>query len=123
MILAEGTRGLIGAAKLALMKPTAYLINISRGPVVQENVLIAALTAKKIAGEGLDVFDAEPLPKDHPFRTLDNVMITLYTGYITDEHYKVFFGEAVENVAAFVRAEPIRVLTENNMIAALKAKS
>ncbi len=123
MVLAESTRGLIGADELALMKPTAYLINTSRGPLVEEDALLAALKAKKIAGAALDVFDIEPLPKDHELRKLDNVVITPHTGYITEEQYKVFFGEAVENVLAFARGTPIRVMTENNMIAALKAKS
>jgi phosphoglycerate dehydrogenase-like enzyme len=123
MVLAESTRGLIGADELALMKRSAYLINTSRGPLVQEDALIAALKAKTIAGAGLDVFDIEPLPKDHPFRALENIVITPHTGYITDEQYKVFFGEAVENVLAFARGAPVRVMTENNMIAALKANS
>jgi phosphoglycerate dehydrogenase-like enzyme len=123
MVLAESTRGLIGAFELALMKNTAYLINTSRGPLVDEKALIPALKARAISGAGLDVFDTEPLPKDHPFRTLDNVVITPHTGYITDEQYKVFFGEAVENVLAFARGSPVRVMTENNMIAALKAES
>ena len=122
MVLAESTRGLIGAAELALMKPTAYLINTSRGPLVQEDALLTVLKAKKIAGAALDVFDTEPLPKEHEFRKIDNVVITPHTGYITDEQYKVFFGEAVENVLAFARGAPIRVMTDNNMIAALKAK-
>lgn len=123
MVLAESTRGLIGAAELALMKTTAYLINTSRGPLVDEEALVSALKTKTIAGAGLDVFEAEPLPKDHPFRVLDNVVVTPHTGYITDEQYKVFFGDAVENVLAFARGAPVRVMTENNMIAALKAKS
>lgn len=123
MVLAESTRGLIGAEELGLMKSSAYLINTSRGPLVQEDALIAALEAKSIAGAGLDVFDIEPLPKDHPYRATENVVITPHTGYITDEQYKVFFGEAVENVLAFARGAPVRVMTENNMIAALKANS
>ena len=122
MVLAESTHGLIGAAELALMKASAYLINTSRGPLVCEESLIHALETESIAGAGLDVFEIEPLPKDHAFRRLHNVVITPHTGYITDEQYSVFFGEAVENVVAFARGEPIRIMDENNMIAALMDK-
>ena len=110
-VLSDRTRGLIGARELALMKPTAYLINTSRGPIVQEAALIEALHAGRIAGAGLDVYDVEPLPVDHPLRRLDNVVLTPHTGYITDEQYRLFFGQAVENVLAFAQGAPIRVMT------------
>ena len=85
MQLSERTRGLIGARELGLMKPTAFLINTSRGPIVEEAALLAASREKRIAGAGLDVFDIEPLPIDHPFRTLDNVVLTPHLGYVTDK--------------------------------------
>jgi phosphoglycerate dehydrogenase-like enzyme len=113
---------MIGAKELKLMKPSAYIINTSRGPLIDEAALIGALKNGSIAGAGLDVYDREPLPADHPLRTLENVVTTPHTGYITDEQYRVFFGEAVENVVAFAKGKPIRVMTENNMIAALMAK-
>ncbi len=122
MVLADSTRGMIGAKELKLMKPSAYIINTSRGPLIDEAALIGALKNGSIAGAGLDVYDREPLPADHPLRTLENVVTTPHTGYITDEQYRVFFGEAVENVVAFAKGKPIRVMTENNMIAALMAK-
>jgi phosphoglycerate dehydrogenase-like enzyme len=101
---------LIGASELARMKPTAYLINTSRGPIVDEAALIAALRAGTIAGAGLDVYDTEPLPLAHPLRRLDNVVLTPHLGYVTDDTYRVFFGEAAQDIAAFATGEPVRVL-------------
>ncbi len=107
--LSERTRGLVTARELALMKPDAYLINTSRGPIVVEADLIAALRARRIAGAGLDVFDEEPPPADHPFRTLDNVTVTPHLGYVTHETLSVFYADTVEAVLAFANGAPIRV--------------
>ena len=89
MVLSESTRGLIGASDFEQMKPTAFFINTSRGPLVDEEALIDALKQKKLAGAGLDVFDVEPLPIDHPLRKLDNVTLTPHTGYVSDNTYQV----------------------------------
>jgi phosphoglycerate dehydrogenase-like enzyme len=110
LVLGARSRGLIGARELALMKPSAYLVNTSRGPIVDEAALVAALRDGKIAGAGLDVFDEEPLPLDHPFRKLPNTVITPHLGYVTEEGYKIFYGHALEDVQAFLRGQPVRVL-------------
>lgn len=110
LVLSDRTRGLIGAHELRQMKPTAYLVNTSRGPIVDEPALIQALEQGIIAGAALDVFDVEPLPLEHPLRRLDNTVLTPHLGYVTDETYRVFYGEALENIQAFLKAEPIRVL-------------
>lgn len=112
VILSERTRGLVGAKELGLMKPTAYLVNTSRGPVVEENALIDALKSGAIAGAGLDVYDAEPLPGDHPLRGLDNAVLTGHTGYVIKELYELVYGEAVENVSAWLKGEPVRLLNQ-----------
>jgi len=111
LILSDRTRGLIGAQELGEMKPTAYLINTSRGPIVDEAALVRALQQRTIAGAGLDVFDVEPLPQDHPLRQLENTVITPHLGYVTDETYRVFYGEALEDIQAFLQGKPIRVIT------------
>jgi D-3-phosphoglycerate dehydrogenase len=108
--LSARTRGLIGAAELALMKPTAFFINTSRGPIVDEKALEDALRAKKIAGAGIDVYDAEPLAAGHPFRKLDNIVITPHLGYVTAENYKRFYGQMVEDIRAWLDGKPIRVI-------------
>lgn len=105
------TRGLIGAQELGLMKPTAHLINASRGPIVDEKALIAVLLEKRIAGAGLDVFDVEPLPIDHPFRKLDNVVLTPHLGYVVEQNYRAFFAGTVEDIRGFLDGKPLRVLT------------
>ena len=110
VVLSPRTRGLIGAAELALMKPTAYLVNTSRGPIVDEAALIAALRAGQIAGAGLDVFDVEPLPLDHPFRKMDNVVITPHLGYVSEQNYRRYFADAVEDISAFLDGKPVRAL-------------
>jgi phosphoglycerate dehydrogenase-like enzyme len=110
LVLSDRTRGLIGARELGLMKPTALLINTSRGPIVDETALIATLKGKQIAGAGLDVFDQEPLPSGHSFRTLDNVVATPHLGYVTEETYRICYGEAVENIAAWLAGKPLRVI-------------
>jgi len=109
-ILSKRTRGLVGPDDLAAMKPAAYLINTSRGPIVDERALVAALESHKIAGAALDVYDQEPLPADHPLRQLENVVLTPHLGYVTEENYRVFYSDAVENVRAFLAGNPIRVL-------------
>jgi phosphoglycerate dehydrogenase-like enzyme len=110
LVLSERTRGLIGARELALMRPTAYLVNTSRGPIVDEAALIRALRAGAIAGAGLDVYDEEPLPADHPLRGLPNTVITPHLGYVTEETYRIFYGQALEDVRAFLAGTPTRVL-------------
>jgi phosphoglycerate dehydrogenase-like enzyme len=108
--LSERTRGLVGAKELGSMKPGALLVNTSRGPIVDERALIAALEQHTIAGAALDVFDEEPLPPDHPFRRLENTVITPHLGYVTLETYQVFYRDAVEDVRAFLNGHPVRVL-------------
>jgi len=108
--LSERTRGLVGARELSLMKSTAYLVNTARGPIVDEAALVAALQAGTIAGAGLDVFDQEPLPHDHPLLTLDNTILVPHIGYVTREQYQVRYRETVENVVAYLHGKPLRVL-------------
>ncbi len=110
LVLSRRTRGLIGAAELALMKPDAYLINAARGPIVDEAALIEALRAKRIAGAGLDVYDIEPPPADHPLRRLDNVVLSPHIGYVTGDTYRVFYGDMVEAIAAYLDGAPVRRL-------------
>jgi phosphoglycerate dehydrogenase-like enzyme len=107
--LSDRTRGLVTARELALMKPEAYLINTSRGPIVVEADLIAALRTGQIAGAGIDVFDVEPPPADHPFRTMDNVIVTPHLGYVTHETLKAFYTDTLEAVVAFADGKPIRI--------------
>ena len=111
LVLGDRTRGLIRARELGLMKPTAYLVNTSRGPIVDEAALLRALEVGTIAGAGLDVFEPEPLPADHPFRRLPNTLITPHLGYVTEETYRIFFGQAVEDIKAFLDGKPVRVLS------------
>jgi phosphoglycerate dehydrogenase-like enzyme len=113
LVLSERTRGLLGARELGLMKSTAYLINTSRGPIIDEKALVEALQTKKIAGAGLDVFDEEPLPLDHPLRHLPNIVITPHIGYVTEDTYKIFFHQTVENIKAFLDGTPIRVINRH----------
>jgi phosphoglycerate dehydrogenase-like enzyme len=110
LVLSDRTRGLIGARELALMRPSAYLVNTSRGPIVDERALIQALQVGAIAGAGLDVYDEEPLPPDHPFRRLPNTVITPHLGYVTEETYRIFYSEALEDVRAYLAGAPVRVL-------------
>ncbi|MGQ4810470.1 Hydroxypyruvate reductase [Candidatus Entotheonellaceae bacterium PAL068K] len=110
LVLSDRSRGIIGARELALMQSTAYLLNTSRGPLVHEQALVQALQQGSIAGAGLDVFDEEPLPLDHPLRQLENTVITPHLGYVTRESYEVFYGEAIEAIQAFLRDAPVRVL-------------
>ena len=109
-VLSERSRGLVGAKELGLMKKSSYLINTSRGPIVDEKALIAALQAKSIAGAGLDVFDVEPLPLDHPFRKMDNVVITPHLGYVSEQNYRKYFPDIVEDIRAWLDGKPVRVI-------------
>ncbi|WP_298627216.1 D-2-hydroxyacid dehydrogenase family protein [uncultured Legionella sp.] len=111
LLLSERTKNLIQAADIARMRSSAYLINTSRAPIVNENALVQALMDKRIAGAGLDVFDVEPLPMEHPFRTLPNVLATPHIGYVTTENYKIYFEQAIENIIAFLNNNPVRTLT------------
>ncbi|KAI8980725.1 D-isomer specific 2-hydroxyacid dehydrogenase [Trametes punicea] len=111
MVLSERTRRMITAADLALMKPTAFFINTSRGPLVDEAALVEVLKERRIAGAGLDVFDQEPLPLDHPLRKLGNVTLSPHMGYVSDSNYEqAFWGQTVENIAAFLDGRPTRVI-------------
>ncbi len=101
---------LVGGHELSLMKPLAYIINTSRGPIIEESALLAALQAKKIAGAGLDVFDVEPLPVDHPLRKLDNVVLTPHLGYVAIQNYRAYFAGVVDDIRAFLDGKPVRVL-------------
>jgi phosphoglycerate dehydrogenase-like enzyme len=104
LVLSQRTRGLVAAADLALMKPTARLVNTSRGPIVSEAALIDALRERRIAGAALDVFDVEPLPGEHPFRTLDNVLATPHIGYVTRSLIETFYRDTVENIRTWLDA-------------------
>ncbi|NKC15196.1 MAG: D-2-hydroxyacid dehydrogenase family protein [Gammaproteobacteria bacterium] len=110
LVLSERSRHLIDAAALALMKPTAYLVNTSRGPIVDEAALVAALRQGTIAGAGIDVFGTEPLPLDHPLRSLPNTVLTPHVGYVTEETYETFYGGAFDAIKAFLAGTPIAVL-------------
>ena len=112
LVLSDRTRGLLGEHELSLMKPSAYLVNTSRGPIVDESALIGALESGAIAGAGLDVFDIEPLPLDHKLRSLPNTVLTPHMGYVTAETYRIFYGDAVEDISAFLAGNPVRVLSE-----------
>jgi len=109
-LLSKRTRGLVGASDLALMKPSALLINTSRGPIVQEAALIEALREKRIAGYGGDVYDVEPLPAEHPLRAEPRALLTPHIGYVTEETYKVFYGQMVAAIEAWLAGRPINVL-------------
>jgi phosphoglycerate dehydrogenase-like enzyme len=111
LVLSKRTRGLVAARNLALMKPSAYLINTSRAPIVEERALLDALVNRKLAGAALDVYDQEPLPADHPLRGLDNVVLTPHLGYVTVENYRVCYGQAVEDIRAFLAGSPVRVIS------------
>jgi phosphoglycerate dehydrogenase-like enzyme len=104
LVLSGRTRGLIGAEEFALMKPTARFVNTSRGQIVNEAALIEALQARRIAGAAVDVFDVEPLPSDHLFRKLDNVLATPHIGYVTEDLYRTFYGDAAANIAKWLEA-------------------
>jgi phosphoglycerate dehydrogenase-like enzyme len=110
VVLSQRTRSLIGAKELGLMKPTAYLINTSRGPIVDEAALLAALGEKRIAGAGLDVFGVEPLPRDHALRKMDNVVLTPHLGYVSMQNYRAYFAGVVEDIRGWLDGKPVRVI-------------
>ncbi|MQS10898.1 D-2-hydroxyacid dehydrogenase family protein [Streptomyces kaniharaensis] len=110
LALGDRTRGLLGKAELALMKPEAYLVNTSRAAIVDQDALLTALTEGRIAGAAVDVFDVEPLPADHPLRTAPRLLATPHLGYVSQDNYRRYYGEAVEDIAAFLAGEPIRRL-------------
>ncbi|NCF29573.1 MAG: D-2-hydroxyacid dehydrogenase family protein, partial [Gammaproteobacteria bacterium] len=114
MVLSDRTRALVGKHELALMKPTAALVNTSRGPIVDEKALIDALRSGSIAGAGLDVFDTEPLPVDHPLRSIPNTVLTGHTGYVMQENYTLGYSQAVEDITAWLAGNPLRVLNETH---------
>ncbi|MFC2021494.1 D-2-hydroxyacid dehydrogenase family protein [Chloroflexota bacterium] len=108
--LSDRTRGLVGMRELSIMKPTAYLVNTSRGPIIDETALLQTLQSHAIAGAGLDVYDQEPLPSKHPLRRLDNVIGTPHLGYVTEEAYKGFYAQSVEDILSYLSGQPVRVL-------------
>jgi phosphoglycerate dehydrogenase-like enzyme len=110
LVLSDRTKGVVGRRELELMKPTARLVNTSRGPLVDEEALIDALRNRRIAGAALDVFDVEPLPPAHPFRSLDNLLATPHIGFVTEDMLRTFYGETVENIEAWLDGAPIRIL-------------
>ena len=110
--LSDRTRGLVGANELEVMKPSAYLVNTSRGEIVDERALLDAVQTGVIAGAALDVFGEEPLPADHPFRLEPRIVATPHIGYVTRETYEVFYGDAVEDIAAWLAGSPVRVLAQ-----------
>jgi phosphoglycerate dehydrogenase-like enzyme len=109
LVLSARTKGAIGAPEFGLMKPTAYFVNTSRGPLVDEEALISALESQAIAGAALDVYDIEPLPASHPFRSLDRLLVTPHIGFVTHETYRIFYRDTVENIVAWLSGTPIRV--------------
>lgn len=110
VVLSDRSRGLVSREDLARMKPTAYLINTARGPIVDEDALLETLQARKIAGAGIDTYSHEPLPTDSPLRKLDNVVITPHLGYVTAENYARIYAETIEGIGAFLKGEPARLL-------------
>jgi phosphoglycerate dehydrogenase-like enzyme len=111
LVLSDRTRGLVGARELGLMKPAAYLVNTSRGPIVDEAALVEHVRAGRIAGAALDVYGVEPLPPGDPLRTLPRSVLTPHLGYVSERTYRRMYGEAAEDVAAFLAGRPVRVLT------------
>jgi phosphoglycerate dehydrogenase-like enzyme len=110
VVLSQRSRGLVGRDDLARMKPTSFLVNTARGPIVDEDALLKALQARKIAGAAIDVFSVEPLPVDHPFRKLDNIVLTPHLGYVTEEGFRNHYGQMVEGIDAWFKGEPVRRL-------------
>jgi phosphoglycerate dehydrogenase-like enzyme len=111
LVLSDRTRGLVGAPELAQMRPSAYLVNTSRGPIVDEAALLDALHSGRIAGAALDVYDTEPLPADHPLRSAPHTVLTPHIGYVTTGTYELFYGDAVEDIDRWLAGDPVRVLS------------
>jgi len=109
LVLSERTLGVVGRHELSLMKPTAYIVNTSRGPLIDEAALIDTLRHRRIAGAGLDVYWHEPIPHDHPLLTFDNTVLTPHLGYVVEESYRAFYGDLVEAVTAWLDGKPIRM--------------
>jgi len=110
LVLSDRTRGIIGKNELAMMKPSAILVNVSRGPLIDEKAMIDALKSGRLGHAALDVYDREPLPADHPLRKMDNVTLSPHLGYVNDDNLKMFYGDALENIEAFLAGKPIRVI-------------
>jgi D-3-phosphoglycerate dehydrogenase len=110
LVLSDRSRGLVNADDIARMKSSAYLINTARAPIVDQAALLKALQAKKIGGAGLDVFEVEPLPLDHPYRKLDNVVLTPHLGYVSEQQYRKFYADIVEDIRGFLDGRPVRVI-------------
>jgi phosphoglycerate dehydrogenase-like enzyme len=110
VLLSQRSRGMVGAPELAMMKPTSILVNTSRGPIVDEGALVDALRRHVISCAALDVYETEPLPGDHPLRSLDNALLTPHIGYVSQQLYSVFYRDAVEDIAAFIAGSPVRVI-------------
>lgn len=119
--LSDRTRGLVTAADLARMKPTAWIINTARGEIIDEAALIDALRNRRIGGAAMDVYAVEPLPVDHPFRSLDNTVLSPHKGFVTDESYGVFYRETVENIRAWMDGKPVRIIEGNTLQSAMKS--
>jgi phosphoglycerate dehydrogenase-like enzyme len=113
LVLGDRTRGLVDRTALEAMRPSAYLINNARAEIVDQAALLEALQHRRIAGAGLDVFDLEPLPAAHPFRTLPNVLATPHLGYVTRNNYAAYFTQVIEDIEAYLAARPIRVLGDS----------
>src|SRR6201992_3780714 len=111
VVLSQRSRGLVGREDLARMKPSAYLVNTSRGPIVDEAALLDILQQRKIAGAGIDVFSVEPLPVDHPFRKLDNMVVTPHLGYVSRDAFQAHYSQMVENIEAWLKGEPTRKIS------------
>jgi phosphoglycerate dehydrogenase-like enzyme len=116
LVLSERSRGLVAAPELALMKPDAWLVNTSRGPIVDEAALLAVLEAGTIGGAALDVYDQEPLPADHPLRRAPRTVLTPHLGFVTEDTYRVFYRDTVEDVAAWLAGSPIRVMNPTALL-------
>jgi phosphoglycerate dehydrogenase-like enzyme len=110
VVLGPRSRGLVGAAELARMKPTSYIVNTARGPIIDEAALLETMRQKKIAGAAIDVYSVEPLPVDHPFRKLDNMVLTPHLGYVTEEGFRNHYRQMVEGIDAWFKGEPLRKL-------------
>ena len=109
-VLSQRSRGMVGASELAMMKPTSILVNTSRGPIVDEGALVDALRRHVISCAAVDVYETEPLPADHPLRSLDNALLTPHIGYVSRQLYSVFYQDAVEDIAAFIAGSPVRII-------------